>query len=205
MDDIKKTVADNITFLRKKNGLTQIDLAEKLNYSDKAVSKWERGESLPDVCMLKQIADMFGVTLDYLVSGNDPSESPASAPSEEAENAARTRHIKNRAFITLMSVLLVWLLATVFFITVRTSCRTLRNPWLSFVIAIPVSCIVWLVLNSVWFNSRRNFLIISILMWSLLTAVFLTLLSCGFNFWMLFLLGIPGQIIIIMWSGIRKH
>ena len=68
MDQIKEAVAQNITALRTAAGLTQLELAERLNYSDKAVSKWERGEALPDVVVLKQIGDVFGVTVNDLIS-----------------------------------------------------------------------------------------------------------------------------------------
>ena len=68
MEDLKVTIAKNIQTLRKNTGLTQSGLAERLNYSDKAVSKWERGESLPDIAVLKEIADLFGVSVDYLLS-----------------------------------------------------------------------------------------------------------------------------------------
>ena len=68
LEDIKRVIADNIALLRKGSGMTQIELAEKLNYSDKAISKWERGESVPDISVLKQIADMYGVTVDYLIT-----------------------------------------------------------------------------------------------------------------------------------------
>ena len=75
MEDIKSIIAENIVQLRRANGMTQIDLAEKLNYSDKAVSKWERGESVPDISVLKNIADLFGVTVDFLITADhDPSE-----------------------------------------------------------------------------------------------------------------------------------
>ena len=67
MEDLKSIIAENITALRKGSSMTQIELAEKLNYSDKAISKWERGESVPDITVLKAIADMFGVTVDYLL------------------------------------------------------------------------------------------------------------------------------------------
>ena len=71
MSDIKAIIAKNITALRQNHKMTQIELAEKLNYSDKAVSKWERGESVPDISVLKQIADLFGVTVDYLLGRQD--------------------------------------------------------------------------------------------------------------------------------------
>ena len=74
MDDIKNIVAKNITDLRILNNMTQSELGEKLNYSDKTVSKWERGESSPDISVLVQIAEIFGVTLDYLVSSENIEE-----------------------------------------------------------------------------------------------------------------------------------
>ena len=61
MQDIKPIIAKNITILRQNAKMTQSELAEKLNYSDKAISKWERGESIPDITVLKALADLFGV------------------------------------------------------------------------------------------------------------------------------------------------
>lgn len=173
--------------------MTQLELAEKLNYSDKAVSKWERAESLPDVLVLIEMAKLFGVSLDDLVDGtHDPA-------AEELPAAPRHR----KAPILGMSILLVWLLAVI------TFSFLLAGPhgsvsWLAFVYALPVSAIVWLVLNSVWFNRRRNYLIVSLLLWATLTAVFLTLLTNGILFWQVFLFGIPGQAIIWLWSRIKK-
>ena len=68
MDDIKMIIAKNIIDLRKRDGITQAELAQRLNYSDKAVSKWERGESVPDITVLKTIADIFSVKVDYLIT-----------------------------------------------------------------------------------------------------------------------------------------
>ena len=76
MSDLKKIIANNISELRRAFPLTQAELAEKLNYSDKAVSKWERGESMPDIEVLKQIADLFGVSVDYLLSETHDKSEP---------------------------------------------------------------------------------------------------------------------------------
>lgn len=172
--------------------MTQLELAEKLNYSDKAVSKWERAESLPDVLVLIEMAKLFGVSLDDLVDGtHDPA-------AEELPAAPRHR----KAPILGMSILLVWLLAVIAFSFLSVGGKP--GAWLAFVYALPVSAIVWLVLNSVWFNHRRNYLIVSLLLWSVLAAIFLTLLVCGVVFWQLFLFGIPGQAIILLWSRIKK-
>ena len=61
MEDLREIIAKNIADLRREQNLTQAELAARLNYSDKAVSKWERGESMPDITVLKEIADLFSV------------------------------------------------------------------------------------------------------------------------------------------------
>lgn len=197
MDDIKAVVSKNIIALRQAAGMTQYELAEKLNYSDKAVSKWERGESLPDVAVLKAISQLFGVTLDWMV------ESEHKAPATETETAIKKRKKKNRVAITLMSIVLVWLIATALFVILQSVPHSRELHWLSFVYALPITFIIWLVFNSVWFSVRRNFLIISLLMWSLIAALFINLAMCGIPIWQLFLVGVPGQMIILTWSSIR--
>ncbi len=195
--ELKLVIAKNIAALRTARGMTQIELAEKLNYSDKAVSKWERGESIPDVLVLKQIADMFSVTVDYLLE--EEHEQAAPAAKKEAEGV---RH-HNRGFITAISIILVWLLATFIFMIVDTL-GIENSVWFIFVYAVPSTFIVWLVFNSIWFNRRRNFMIISLLMWSVLAAAYLTLLPFELNVWLLFVVGVPGQIIIFLWSRLKK-
>jgi len=192
MTDLKLVIAKNIADLRKASGLTQIELAEKLNYSDKAISKWERGESVPEIGVLKDIADLFGVSLDYLVQKEHTSKSK---PEVKAN-----KH--NHAFITGMSVLVVWLVATLAFVVIDILTDTAAH-WLAFIWAVPVSFIVWLVLNSVWFNRRLNFLIVSLLMWTALAAFYISFLPFGVNIWLVFVLGVPGQIIILFWSRLR--
>ncbi len=197
MDDLKQIVAANITDLRKKNNITQAELAQRLNYTDKAVSKWERGESLPDVAVLKQIADIFSVKIDYLVTAEHTDktlESPRKG----------SRRLRNRRLIAAMSVVLVWLVATLLFVNIQLVLPDLVHQWLAFVFAVPVTCIVWLVFNAVWFDKKRNFFIISLLVWSILACIYLCLLCLvQYNAWLLFVIGIPAQIIIFLWSGIR--
>lgn len=189
MAEIKSIVAKNIAELRTNAGMTQIDLAVKLNYSDKAVSKWERGESLPDIAVLMEITQIFGVTLDYLVE-------------EEHVKQSSPRRSQNHALITLLCLGFVWLLATACFVALTIS--SLPNTWMAFVYATVVSSIVHLVLNCVWFGGKYNELIISVLMWCILTCIYLSLLVFGgHNLWLIFILGAPGQLIILFWSKIR--
>lgn len=197
MSDVKQTIAKNITALRQSHKMTQIELAEKLNYSDKAISKWERGESIPDVTVLKSIADLFGVTLDYLLQDSHE------AQPEPVQEIPGRKH-RNHKVITTLSVLLVWLIATLCFVMIDIVCPEVTAKWLSFVYGLPVSMIVWLVFNSIWFNKRRNYLIISVLMWTTLASIILTVLAVGIFTWQPLLLGIPGQIIIYVWSRFQR-
>lgn len=200
MEEIRNAIAKNLSELRKTKNMTQVELAEKLNYSDKAVSKWERAESVPDISVLKAIADIFGVTVDYLITEehDDP---------ELLRKKASRRKTRNRALITGICVLLVWFIATFAFINADLfSSVGKRLSALSFVYAVPLSSIVWLVFNSIWFNRRRNFLIITVLMWSALVSLVLSLYVFGIfgtEVWKLLLIGVPAQVIIAMWSGIK--
>lgn len=196
MSDIKNNVAMNIAKLRQASGMTQYELAEKLNYSDKAVSKWERAEAAPDISTLADIADIFSVSLDYLVCSTHSEEEI------KAETKPGTKY--NRGVITGVSVILVWFIALLTFVIVSLSSKGIGLGWITFLYAVPVSAIVWLVFNSIWFNKRRNYFIISLLMWSLLASVHISLLPFGTNIWLIYLLGIPGQIAILMWSFIKK-
>ena len=187
--ELKNIIAKNIAELRKANGLTQLSLAEKLNYSDKAVSKWEAGASIPDVIVLKEIADLFGVTVDDLLRENCKMRNiPAS-------------NKRIHTIITLLSVMLVWLIGTLIFVSLGIAGIS-GDLWLSFIWPIPVSFIVLLVFNSIWGKRRLNYLIITFLMWTLLAAIYLSALR--FNPWLLFVMGIPGQVIIFLWSGMKK-
>ncbi len=195
MENIKQIIAQKIHDLRVSKNMTQIDLAQQLNYSDKAISKWERAESVPDVSVLVQLADLFGVSMDELIRDKKPEKpEPPQKPDKKIQHA----------LILGMSVLLVLLIATLVFVVLMLTNTATAYSWLCFVYAVPVSLIVWLVLNSIWFNQRRNYWIISLLMWSVLCTVYLSLLPFGFNIWLIFVLGIPGQIIIFLWSGLHR-
>ena len=183
MENVKSIVAKNITELRLLNNMTQLELASKLNYSDKTISKWERGESVPDVFVLKTIADMAGVTVDYIITPHDPDE-------EVQIEAKGPRY--SRRFITLTVLAGIWALAVLVFV-VLWLCGIFN--WLVFIYAIPVSLITLLVLNSVWGDRSWNLYIISGLVWGIICSIYLTAIK--FNWWQLFLLGIPAQIIII--------
>ncbi len=195
MSELKPIIAKNITDLRRERGITQAELATLLHYSDKAVSKWERGESIPDVTVLKQIADLFEVTVDYLLQ--------AEHKKDMLKQISKWR-IHNRVFITGICILAVWLVATMAFVILDMAVPDLQHHWLAFVFAVPISMVMWLIFNSIWFNAKLNFLIISLLMWSGWFSIWLTLYLCnGWNGWLLFIVGIPAQAILGMWANIK--
>ncbi len=196
MGDIKNNVAKNITELRVLNNMTQMELAEKLNYSDKTVSKWERAESSPDISVLVDIADLFGVTLDYLVKAEDI---------EEAVAAHKTKETKyNRRAISYIAEGGGWIVAIFAFIITTLITNQMTFQWLYFVYALPIVLIVKLVFNSIWFNPRHNYLIISALMWSILATIHITFLYFKINVSLIYLLGVAGQIVIVLCSYINK-
>ena len=196
MRDIKSNVAKNITELRILHNMTQLELAEKLNYSDKTISKWERAESSPDISVLVTIADLFGVTLDYLVKAEHIEEAVVEKKNSEMRY--------NRRVIAYLSESVGWIAAIFAFIITTLILRRTTFQWLYFVYALPVVLIVKLVFNSIWFNPRHNYYIISLLMWSLLAAIHITFLYFGLNVSLIYLLGVAGQIVIVLWSFISK-
>lgn len=189
MRGLESALASNIIELRTKAGMTQLELAEKLNYSDKSISKWERAESVPDVFVLKNIADVFGVTVDYLISPHDPNEKKSRLTSSG---------VVSRAIITWISVLGIWILALMIFIICWIA-GSLR--WMIFVYAVPVTLITVLVFHSLWAHGRFNFLIVSALIISIILLIYLAFIDR--NWWQLFLLIVPAEIeaALCFWLG----
>lgn len=196
MEDIKSMVAKNITELRLLNNMTQLELAEKLNYSDKTISKWERGESSPDISVLVELANLFGVSLNYLVGIETI---------DEAVQENKQREIKyNRRAIAYLSECIVWFIALFVFIVTALIAEETTFQWFCFVYALPITLIIKLVFNSVWFNPRNNYLIISALIWSILAAIHITFMYFRINVALIYLLGVAGQIVIILCSFVKK-
>ena len=183
--------------LRTKLNISQGELGKLVGVSNKAVSKWERAESIPDITVLKTIADMFEVPLDYLVRENP--ELPVIEEEPELTPAKK----RNHKVITALSILLVWFVAAVVFVVLDMVDLGTKLHLFAFAYAVPVSMIVWLVMNSIWFTRRYNYLIISLLMWTTLACTGLLLYLLGINFWQMVILGILGQGIIVTWSKMQ--
>ena len=199
-EKLKNQIGTNIAAYRKRSGMTQAGLAEKLNYSDKAVSKWERGESIPDVLILMQLAEQFEISVSDLLV--DPDELPEEATrlqhamEQVSEKALKRKANKN--IILGLSSILVWFVALFFYVVV--SSFDVPYSWLPFFYAVPANCIVLLSLRSAWHDFRWNRALVSGIMWGSLASIHISLVTLlSFNMWKLYLLGILGELAIILW------
>lgn len=190
-EKIKIQIGNSIAAFRRQLGLTQAELAEKINYSDKAVSKWERGDSVPDVMTLVQLSDLFGVTINDLVGYNVDATAVKPLPEKPKRRV-------NKLVIQLLASLLVWFVAL--FLYVVLSSVGIAKSWMGFLYAVPANAIVLLVLRSAWRKYRLNFLLVSLIVWGTLVGFYATMLIfTGYNIWKLFLLGILGQVAVCLW------
>ncbi len=193
MEDLKLVFASNLIRLRTGAGLKKTELGEKLNYSDKSISKWERAEALPDAAVLKKMAEIFGVTVDYLLTGHDQWE-----PSEDTN--VRRALTFSTTMVTGVAIASIWTLALLTFVILWLLGQT---EWLILIWAIPVSLVTLLVFNSVWNAGRNNRFIVAGLVFSVILLVYLSLLSS--NPWQLFLLVVPAEIVVFLSFRIKKN
>lgn len=197
MENLEQIVAQNLTELRKSKKWTQAELAEKINYSDKSVSKWERGEALPDLNVLTQMADLFGVTLDFFVTEN--------AAAERSDFESPKSALGFRIGVELLAVCAVWLVALSLFLFGSTTLQ-IKQIWMVLIWAVPASALVMVIFSIRWKFRVCTIVFESILCWTALTSVFLQMLvHYQANLWHLFLIGIPLQGAIILWAQIRKQ
>ena len=212
-EELKLQIGSNITLYRKARGMTQSELAQKLNYSDKAVSKWERGESIPDVLTLADIARQFEITLNELVYGPAEEEVPAAAPAEPAEPRPepeksvprkitdRIRH--NRKVIQGLVSILVWIVVLAFYVLLDSF--ELPYLWMLVLVGILAHAITLLSLRSAWQMYNWNMALISVIMWGSLACLHnVILLISHINIWRLYLMGLLGQLAIILWFKLIK-
>lgn len=204
MDDeqVKYQIGANIAAYRKAAGLTQAGLAEKLSYSDKAVSKWERGESIPDVITLMQLAEQFGIGVqDLLQDPNALPENPGTLEKAMAQVSEKALKRKpNKHVILALSSTLVWFVALLVFVILSSFQVLEPYSYLLFFYAIPANAIVLLSLRSAWHDFRWNKALISTIVWGAILSVYMTVwVIFHYHFWKVFLLGIPGQIAIFLW------
>lgn len=193
MKNQSEILAENLTYYRKAAGYTQLEIAEKFNYSDKSISKWERGEGAPDVFVLKALADLYGLTVDDFFNPEK----------KRAQTSTRRRHW----YITGLSVALVWLIAATGFTVCMIAIPDVFPWWLFYIYAVLGSGIIGIVFSSVWKKLEYQLISASIIIWSVCLSAFLTLQlinPMGYA-WLLFIVGIPVEVLAVIWYFLKRN
>lgn len=190
-EKLKKTISKNLIKYRKMNNLTQLELAVELNYSDKAISKWERGESLPDIYVLSLIADFYNITVNDLISDQNLGENKKIYQAEK--------------IISLLSAVVIFTVATIIFVYLIISNFQVSRPWLVFIYALPVSNFVLLFFRRKWNSKLYEIIIASLFIWTLALSSHLTLYPKIENMWMIYIACIPLQLILLSWFILKVY
>lgn len=189
-NELKSLFSKNLAHYRKALEMTQIQLAEKLNYSDKSISKWERGESLPDLVIVTQLAELFGISVNDLLSDKKP------------KNIRRPA--VNRYLLSAMVAVGVWAVATGVYVGLGILLPTLGNSWLVFIYSIPLSFTVLIFFYQRWGKKLLVFIFTTLALWGTVLSVFLSFKEHP-KLWLFFIAAIPLQILLILWMILRPR
>ena len=199
MEKLESIIATNLIYLRRRAKLTQLEFGEKFNYSDKTVSKWEMGTVIPSVETLKQIADFYGVSLDYICTQHKSSKD------YESEKGKVVKPQEKMIFMALF-VTILWFIAAAVYAIGYMRFGSGNNWWISFVYAVPLSFFVLAYFVMRYFKgSKWSYIFFSAFIWTVLAAVFFNILLLGENYWFLFIIGAPAQASIILLRKLRKN
>ena len=194
MNDLKQIIARNLVELRKSKNYTQQDLANILQYSDKAISKWEKGDSLPDIEVLYQICNIYGVTLDFLTHEG--------SIADKKEFIIPKYEVRNRVIIAILFVVAVWTLGIAAYASIDIFSKV--HFWPIFIWCVPLSASLLLYFNLRWGKRIFNPFIFSTMLWGYIAGLFFQVLySLHINIWPVFLVGVPVEIAIILWSFLK--
>ena len=194
MEELKNVIGENLAALRKEKKMTQAELAEMFNYTDKAISKWEKGETSPDIETLYALCEFYGVTIDYLTHPGEKKD--------KEEYVLKDDNFSNKVWQTALTVSIVWMVATLIFIYLLMFHKYVY--WQVFIWAIPVSAIFLNIMNHRYFHNRMMYFVCwSIFFWGILTGIFFQTLSE--ILWPLFILGVPSEVTLFLWYRMNKN
>ncbi len=193
MEELNRIISENLVSLRTKSGLTQLQVAEKINYSDKSISKWERGEAIPDIPVMLQLASLYGVSLDDMVKRHEK---------REIKPKQKRSTLSKQILISIIAFSVVWFLATVGFAVVYGLFNLYSQAYLSFIVAIPVSFLVVMILSFFWYPYFITAIFCSIFLWTAILAI--TQCINTVNIWLLYIIVIPLQLIVIFGFFLKK-
>lgn len=195
MKELRYIVGENLYKLRKSKGLTQLQISKELNYSDKAISRWERGDAMPDLESLNKISIFYNVPLDYMVKEHENIDEIT-----ELNNQQAKMEQSKRISIALLWVSVIWILVAVIY----AYCEMFLNIslWQVFVWGVPFSVFIFSVFNRRWNMIKQKYILHSIFLWTLLLSIYLQIMS--YNVWLIFIIGVPIQISLILLHSLKK-
>lgn len=203
MEKLESIIATNLIYLRRRAKLTQLEFGEKFNYSDKTVSKWELGTVIPSVETLKQIADFYGVSLDYICTEH------RSSKDYESEKGKVVKPQEKMIFMALIATSIWFIAAVVYgvgYLRYNTINAMENKYWIAFLYAVPGTFITLAYLTQRYFKgSIWSYIFTSAFVWTLLVTVYVHLFLFNNNYWFIFLIGVPVQAIIILLRKLRKN
>lgn len=194
MANVKEIVRENLVKLRKEKKLTQMELAEKIGYSDKAISRWETGEVNPDIETLEKLSELYEVDITVFFSKYDAKEYKAEAFKENQTG--------RKIAVWILMVVALWYMGLMFFIYNNTFRVVESRSWLVFIWLVPLTFILCIILNVKWGNALFGIIFSSLLCWTLLTAIYLQFLD--YNLYLLFISGVPVQMAILLLAYMRR-
>ncbi|MDR2665041.1 MAG: helix-turn-helix domain-containing protein [Oscillospiraceae bacterium] len=189
---LKKRIAENLIYYRKTTGMTQAELASRINYSDKSVSKWERAGGTPDIYVLTLLASLYGVTVNDLISENAP-RPPADPHGEQ----------RRRVTVCLLAVVFAWFVTTAIYAVLRLLVPSFEEARYVFLLAPPASCVIFLVFASIWWGYFVRFISVAALIWC--TAACLYAVDPYKRHLLLLSVVVPLQLVAFLWFMMKKQ
>ena len=186
-ENYSEIIKNNLIYYRKKAGWTQAELAERLHYSDKSISKWERGEGVPDIHVFIELAKLYGLTVNDFLS------------------KAKKEKVVNRYFSKVMITAMA-MIATYFLVVLAFFVLSILIPdgieswpfWLLFIYGVPLTCVTLVVFINVYFKKMlANAIAISIMIWTTALSIYLSLPTVNYIH-LIFILCIPAELIVIL-------
>ena len=193
MENIKEVIKDNLIKLRKDNKLTQLELAQKIGYSDKAISRWETGETTPDVETLNSLASLYNVPISFFFEEYNAEKHGAQKKSKEKQKV-------NKIAISLLCIVSIWFVAIILFDILNKVVGA--RAWMAFIWAIPASFMLAIIFNSIWGQRVWTCVFASVFSWTMILSIHLQFIN--FSSFMIFIAGVPIQVVIILIAYLKK-
>ncbi len=190
MNDIRDIVSKNLIKLRKQNNLTQVDLSNKINYSDNAISRWEKGEVLPSLETLQTLSLIYNVPLTYFIEEHEDEQTKLYNSKKRSLSFA----IMSSAILSVLSICaLLFLLLHNYTGNYYYNCFVWAAPIIAFIVKRTIK---------ICYKDKLSLLTSSICSWTTITAVYFQWFSL--NIWPIFLIGMPVQITLILVDASKR-